>query len=361
MNKVYTLEDNEGLMAELKSMRGKVAEMRERLGDMVKALLARTATSDGNEEETAPRKSPKGSLKPRDKKSQAGISKKRREWTKEAIEQFGIDASNLPPNSKLIRRKDKESGYDIWYVELITYVGPKLERRRYCIGRFNVPGGDPMCSKYPESIIQGNPMTPSLAAFYFDQKFVNAYISDKRMSQVIDLINGLFMVERQAKDMSFKERKAFRRLHSRPLVTRLFFLLHKMRRRKDDYGKMVNDAVDYILDDEKAFKAFLKHGRIELSNSAAERMFRHIAMGRRRSALPLGSSKNWLHSGSHDAAQNIAFMYSLYESCKLNDLNFFNYIEDVLTRLMKGETDYKSLIPCNYKPLPSVEEQKEVA
>ena len=31
MNKVYTLEDNEGLMAELKSMRGKVAEMRERL------------------------------------------------------------------------------------------------------------------------------------------------------------------------------------------------------------------------------------------------------------------------------------------------------------------------------------------
>ena len=126
-----------------------------------------------------------------------------------------------------------------------------------------------------------------------------------------------------------------------------------MRRRAEDYGKMVNDAVNYILDDEKAFKAFLKNGRIELSNSAAERMFRHIAMGRR----------NWLHSGSHDAAQNIAFMYSLYESCKLNDLNFFDYINDVLTRLMKGETDYKSLIPCNYKPLPKDdgEGQKEAA
>ena len=112
-------------------------------------------------------------------------------------------------------------------------------------------------------------------------------------------------------------------------------------------------SANYILDDEKAFKAFLKNGRIELSNSAAERMFRHIAMGRR----------NWLHSGSHDAAQNIAFMYSLYESCKLNDLNFFDYINDVLTRLMKGETDYKSLIPCNYKPLPkdNGEGQKEAA
>ena len=89
------------------------------------------------------------------------------------------------------------------------------------------------------------------------------------MAQIIDLINGLFMIERQAKDMSFKKRKEFRRIHSRPLVTRLFFLLHKMRRRAEDYGKMVNDAVNYILDDEKAFKAFLKNGRIELSNSAA--------------------------------------------------------------------------------------------
>ena len=52
----------------------------------------------------------------------------------------------------------------------------------------------------------------------------------------------------------------------------------------------------------------------------------------------------------------LPFMYSLYESCKLNDLNFFDYINDVLTRLMKGETDYNSLIPCNYKPLPKSEE-----
>jgi hypothetical protein len=56
-------------------------------------------------------------------------------------------------------------------------------------------------------------------------------------------------------------------------------------------------------------------------------------------------------------------MYSLYESCKLNELNFFDYINDVLTRLMKGETDYKSLIPCNYIPLPKDdgEGQKEAA
>ena len=67
---------------------------------------------------------------------------------------------------------------------------------------------------------------------------------------------------------------------------------------------------------------------------------RHIAMGRR----------NWLHCGSHDGARNIAFMYSLLESCKLNGLDFGDYIEDVMTRLAEGDTDHASMIACNYKP-----------
>ena len=54
----------------------------------------------------------------------------------------------------------------------------------------------------------------------------------------------------------------------------------------------------------------------------------------------------WLNSGSHEAAQNIAFMYSLYESCKMNDIDFGEYVEDILTRMMNGDTDYESMIPC---------------
>lgn len=67
-------------------------------------------------------------------------------------------------------------------------------------------------------------------------------------------------------------------------------------------------------------------------------MFRHIAMGRR----------NWLHIGSHMAAQNVAFMYSLYESCRLNNINFGKYLNDILTRMMKGDTNYMAMLPCNY-------------
>ena len=51
--------------------------------------------------------------------------------------------------------------------------------------------------------------------------------------------------------------------------------------------------------------------------------------------------------GSHLGAENIAFMFSLFESCKLNEINFGDYTEDILTRLMEGEQDFMSLIPCN--------------
>ena len=44
--------------------------------------------------------------------------------------------------------------------------------------------------------------------------------------------------------------------------------------------------------------------------------------------------RNWLQTGSHFSAQNLAFMFGLLESCKLNKVNFGEYIEDILTRIL---------------------------
>ena len=41
-------------------------------------------------------------------------------------------------------------------------------------------------------------------------------------------------------------------------------------------------------------------------------------------------------------------MYSLYESCRLNNINFGKYLNDILTRMMKGDTNYMAMLPCNY-------------
>ena len=91
--------------------------------------------------------------------------------------------------------------------------------------------------------------------------------------------------------------------------------------------------------DEKAIREEISRmnlRQVEIMDAVG--MFRHLAMGRR----------NWMHTGSHLGAENIAFMFSLFESCKLNDINLGDYIEDILTRLMEGEQDFMSLIRYNY-------------
>ncbi len=107
-----------------------------------------------------------------------------------------------------------------------------------------------------------------------------------------------------------------------------------------EYGAMVHRAVNYMLEDKEAFQRFLTDGCIEMHNNAIERMFRNIALGRR----------NWLHTGSHFSAGNIAFMFSLVESCKLNGVNFGDYIEDILTRIKDGEDIDESVLPNRYVP-----------
>ena len=173
------------------------------------------------------------------------------------------------------------------------------------------------------------------------------------MRPIIKLMNYLFYIERVAdeKGKTGEARLKFRLKYSRFVVQSIMKALQRMKDEKDvkKYGKMVMRAVNYVLDDKEAFQVFLTNGDVEIHNIAIERCFRHIAMGRR----------NWGKAGSHEAAENLAFMYSLYESCKMNNLNFGRYIEDILTRMKDGDKDYKSMLPCYY--VEKSDEVKECA
>lgn len=176
--------------------------------------------------------------------------------------------------------------------------------------------------------------------FHFRHYMVDAYISDSRVYDIIEYVNFLFYVEKESakRNHTHEQRQRFRLKYSQPIVSKLLKRLEEIRLAGKEYGELVHRAVNYLLDDKKAFLKFLQDGQVELSNNAIERCFRHIAIGRR----------NWLHSGSHFAAENIAFMYSLLESCKLNKINFGEYIEDVLTRMMKGEDADDSFLPNHF-------------
>ena len=86
-------------------------------------------------------------------------------------------------------------------------------------------------------------------------------------------------------DQSPEARQRYRWKWSKPIVDRIVDKLKKMQAARDEYGKMVHRAIDYLLDDEEAFKRFLYDGHLDMHNIAIERCFRHIAIGRRKCCI----------------------------------------------------------------------------
>jgi transposase len=72
-----------------------------------------------------------------------------------------------------------------------------------------------------------------------------------------------------------------------------------------------------------AFTRFLDDGRICLSNNAAERALRGIAIGRRA----------WLFAGSDRGGERAAAMFTLIETAKLNGVDPQAWLADVLRRI----------------------------
>jgi transposase len=95
-----------------------------------------------------------------------------------------------------------------------------------------------------------------------------------------------------------------------------------------------------MLKDWGAFTAFLGDGRICLSNNAAERALRGIALGR----------KSWLFAGSDRGGQRAAFMYTLIGTAKLDDVDPQAWLADVLARINDiPQSRLHELLPWNWR------------
>ena len=123
-------------------------------------------------------------------------------------------------------------------------------------------------------------------------------------------------------------------------------LLDWMRRERAKLSRHneVAKAMDYILKRIDAFTRFLDDGRICLSNNAAERAMRGIALGR----------KAWLFAGSDRGGQRAAVMFTLVHTAKLNNVDPQAWLRDVLSRIADHKNnDLAALLPWNWRqPAP---------
>jgi transposase len=157
--------------------------------------------------------------------------------------------------------------------------------------------------------------------------------------EAVRRIDALFEIERAINGKSPDERLAARQEHSAPLVADLEVWM-RANRAKLSGGADVAKAMDYMLKRWAAFARFLEDGRICLTNNAAERALRGIALGR----------KSWLFAGSDRGGQRAAVMYSLIVTAKMNDIDPQAWLADVLARIADHPASkLDELLPWNWK------------
>ncbi|TIL81789.1 MAG: IS66 family transposase [Mesorhizobium sp.] len=140
--------------------------------------------------------------------------------------------------------------------------------------------------------------------------------------EAVKRIDALFDIERAINGLSPEQRLAVRQERSAPLVSELERWMIETRD-KLSRGHDLSKAFNYMLRRWSSFTRFLDDGRICLSNNAAERALRGIALGR----------KSWLFCGSDRGGQRAALLYSLIVSAKMNDIDPQAWLADVFARL----------------------------
>ncbi len=158
--------------------------------------------------------------------------------------------------------------------------------------------------------------------------------------EAVRRIDAIFNIERAINGRSAAERLAARQEHSAKPVADLEAWLRD-NRSKLSKSSPVAEPIDYMLKAWPAFTAFLDDGRICLSNNAAERALRGIALGR----------KSWLFAGSDRGGHRTAFMLSLIATAKLNDIDPRAWLADVLGRIADiPQSQLADLLTWKWRP-----------
>ena len=158
-------------------------------------------------------------------------------------------------------------------------------------------------------------------------------------AEAVRRIDVIFDAERAINGRSAAERLAMRQEITASLVAELEQWLRSQRAALARHNPVAG-AIDYMLKDWTAFTRFLADGCVCLTNNAAERALRGVALGR----------KAWLFAGSDRGGERAAFMYTLIGTAKLNDIDPQAWLADVLARIADTpQRQLAQLLPWNWQ------------
>ncbi len=154
---------------------------------------------------------------------------------------------------------------------------------------------------------------------YFKKALDN---DEKRSSKALSFIQGLYDIERDAREqeLGFEQIREKRQVESHPI-------LEKFKEWMDENimevlpKSAIGEAIAYTLKLWTRLERYTEDGRFQIDNNLIENSIRPVALGR----------KNYMFAGSHEAAQRLAMQYSLMGTCKINDIEPYQWLKNTLS------------------------------
>jgi transposase len=162
-----------------------------------------------------------------------------------------------------------------------------------------------------------------------------------QVARLESLIRMLFDVEEQIKDFDDSARLARRQSLSRHVLDLIAEYLGSEAMASPQVLPKSNlgQAAAYVRRHWEALCRFTEDASIPIHNNDCEQLMRHVATGR----------KNWMFKGSVAAGERAANLLTIVGSAIRNDLDVRAYLNDVLRRVLAGETDWSILAPHAWK------------
>jgi transposase len=176
------------------------------------------------------------------------------------------------------------------------------------------------------------------------RKFFEAKNNNPAVAQyALEQIGLLYAIERKAKEQQLTADEIFelRQAEAVPILESLGKWM------KETYlislpKSTIGKALGYNIKRWPELKIYASDGKLNIDNNPVENSIRPVAIGR----------KNYLFAGSHEAAERSAMLYSFLGTCKLNSINPFIWLQDVLRRISNHPINkIEELLPQNWKPL----------
>jgi transposase len=151
-------------------------------------------------------------------------------------------------------------------------------------------------------------------------------IEPERADQALQMIGALYEIEASIREQQLAgaAKRAVRQAQAKPVVEKFFDWIDKQ---FEAQGLLPSNpllkAMAYARERREGLMVYLDDADVQIDTNHLERALRVVPMGRR----------NWLFCWTELGAKHIGIMQSLLVTCRLHDINPYDYLVDVLQRV----------------------------